>query len=156
VNIITDVTITVGVDATQAEAEMAAIQTQADAVVKDWAEKRRTILSQVREAFTTIQSLISSFRMAMSLFGDQIHPFYDALFSIVASTVSLLLSVAAAFASSVILSPYAVVIAGIAIGLNILTTAKLIIDKATIMASFEDMKTQLSFSGQRSPIGGSF
>jgi len=56
----------------------------------------------------------------------------------------------------VILSPYAVVIAGIAIGLNILTTAKLIIDKATIMASFEDMKTQLSFSGQRTPIGGSF
>jgi len=150
-----DVTITVGVDATQAEAEMEAVKAKADAVVKDWAEKRRTILSQVREAFYSVQSLIGSFRQAMSLFGDQIHPFYDALFGIVASTVSLLLSVAAAFASSVVLSPYAVVIAGIAIGLNILTTAKLVIDKAEIMASFMDMKQQLSFI-PRSPVGGSF
>lgn len=155
-NIITDVTITVGVDATQAEAEMAAIQTQADAVVKDWAEKRRTILSQVREAFTAVQSLISSVRSAMSLFGEQLSPFYDALFGIVASTVSLLLSVAAAFYSSVVLSPYAVVISGIAIGLNILTTAKLVIDKITIMASITEIQTKLSFAGQRTPIGGGF
>lgn len=152
----TDVTITVGVDATQAQAELEQLEAQTDAVVRDWAEKRRTILSQVREAFYSVQSLISSFRMALSLFGDQIHPFYDALFSIVASTVSLLLSVAAAFTSSVILSPYAVVIAGIAIGLNILTWGKLVADKAAIMASFADMKAQLSFGGQRTPIGGSF
>jgi len=151
-----DVTITIGVDDSEANASIEAVKAKADAVVKDWAEKRRELLSQIRDAFGYVQSLISSFRSVMSLFDTQIHPFYDALLSIVTSTVSMMLAIATALAAGVVTSPFAAVVAGIAIGLNILTTAKLIADKAAIMASFADMKAQFSMADQRAPIGGSF
>ena len=153
-----DVTINVLVNSTQAEAEIKAIQAKADAVVKDWATKRSILMSQVRQAFTYVQSLMSSARMALSLFGDQLSPFYDALFGIVTSTVSMLLAIATAFASGVVTSPFAAVVAGIAIGLNILTTAKLVADKAIIMAGTQEIKDALAVGTgfMRGMTGGMF
>lgn len=84
----------------------------------------------------------------------EIDPFFDALLSIVSATVSLMLSVAAGLAATGIGGPAAAVVAGIAIGLNILTTAKLIASKIEIMASLTKIENRLSRPTGFVPMSG--
>ena len=150
------VTIDLIVDTTSAEASIDRVMGLADRAVKDWREKRNNIIRGIRQTMGYINSLISSYRTAMSLIGAQIDPFYDALLSIVSSTVSMLLAISAAFIASGVGSAWGSVIAGIAIGLNIVSYVKLVAAKAEIMTNLAGIRERISYIDQRTPIGGSF
>ena len=123
------VTIIVGVDTTQAEAGIDAVKARADAIVKQWKIDRAILVQQIREGFTLISQLWSTFRQAMSLFGQQIDPFYSALVGMVLSTTSMLISSATAISATILGAPVGAILFGVAISFNILTLAKLIADK---------------------------
>ena len=151
-----DVTIYIRTDTTDIDASIEETAAKADEVVREWATQRRTILSQVREAFSMINSLISTFRGYMSIIGAQIDPFFDVILGMISSTISMLVAVATAYYATVILAPWAVVVSAAAAGLAVVTFAKSMSDKAEMLAKFANVKQQLSMAAQRSPIGGSF
>jgi len=138
------VTIHIDVDATQAEAEIDAVKAQADAVTKQWKIDRAILIQQVREGFTLISQMWSTFRQGMALFGQQIDPFFGALVGMVLSTTSMLISSATVLTSTVIGAPLGVILLGVAIGFNILSLGKLVADKAATMGMFDNINQEIS------------
>ena len=90
---------------------------------------RALVIQTVREGFFLLSSLMSSFRQAMSLFGQQMDPFFSALIGMVLSTTSMLISSATVLTATVLGAPVGAIIFGLAISFNILTLGKLIADK---------------------------
>ena len=157
------VEIGITIDTSEAQMSIEEVQARADEVTKEWRINRNTILRQVREGFTMISSLMSSFRQAMSLMGQQIDPFFSALIGMVLSTASMLISSATTLAMTGIGGAAAAVILGIAISFQILTLGKLLADKLEIKADFSSIHAQMKAmenkareTGPRGPLGGSF
>jgi len=123
------ITIPITADSTAAFASITELQGAIDQQARDWKVQRNTLMRQIREGFTLISSLMSSFRQAMSLMGAQIDPFYSALIGMVLSTASMLISSATTLALTGIGGAAAAVILGLAISFQILTLAKLVADK---------------------------
>ena len=138
------VTIHIDVDATQAEAEIDAVKAQADAVTKQWKIDRAILIQQVREGFTLISQMWSTFRQGMALFGQQIDPFFGALVGMVLSTTSMLISSATAISATVLGAPVGAILFGVAIGFNILSLGKLVADKAATMGMFDNINQEIS------------
>jgi hypothetical protein len=153
-----DVTFYIRTDISDANASMDTVAAKGDKVVKDWVEKRRIILSQIREGMSMVTSLISSFREAMSIIGAQISPFFDAVLGMISATISMLLSVAAAYTASVVGAPYAVVISTVAVGLGVVSWAQAMASKAQIIATSEEIQSALKAAGVlgQGMLGGSF
>jgi len=151
-----DVTIRVHVDTTEVESSIAATQAQADAAVKEWRMRRMEIIQGVREGLTLISSMMSSFRMAMSLLGQQIDPFFSSLVSMVIATTSMILSAATVISGTGIGATIGAYMFAVAMTFNLITLGKLVADKAHTMGLFDNIDRQISMAGQRTPIGGSF
>jgi len=141
-----EVRVNLTVDSTEAKLSIDEIKAKADEVTREWKINRNTILRQVRETFTLISSLFSSFRQAMSLFGQQIDPFFSALVSMVLATASMLISAATTLAATGIGGAAAAVVFGIAMAFQILTLTKLTADKAETMGLFRDIQQQIKIS----------
>ena len=137
------VTIPITADSTAAFASITELQAAIDQQARDWKIQRNTLMRQIREGFTLISSLRSSFRQAMSLIGAQIDPFYSALIGLVLSTTSMLISSATVLAGTGIGVAAAAIILGLAISFNILTLAQLASDKFEIAEAFSAMKQEL-------------
>jgi len=135
-----DVTVGIVVDSVQAQLAIKDVMEQAAAATRDWKTRRAQIISGIRQTLSMISSLMSSFRQAMSLIGEQIDPFYSALIGMVISTVSMLISIGAGLVGSGIGSAAGAVVLGIAVALNILTTAKLVADQLDIKADFSELR----------------
>lgn len=139
----------------QAFAEIKAVRDAADQQVRDWKIQRNTILRQIREGFTLISSLMSSARQAFSVFGGTIDPFFSALIGMVLSTASMLISAATVLVGTGVGAAAGAVIFGLAVGFNILTTIKLIKDKAEINSALFDMQQIIaSMTRPRQAPGG--
>ena len=144
------VTIFLGIDADEAFQEIAAVKGAADEQARLWKIQRNTILRQIREGFTLISSLMSSARMAFSLIGAQIDPFFSALIGMVLSTASMLISAASTLALTGVGGVAAAVLFGLAIGFQVVTIAKLIADKERT----DGILTSLSQAIASGSIGG--
>ena len=149
-----DINVSLIMDTVQAQLAIQDIVAQGEAATKDWARKRQMIISGIRQTMTMVSSLMSSFRMAMSLIGQQIDPFFSTLIGMVISTVSMLLSVGAGLVGTGIGAAAGAVVIGIAVGINILTTAKLIADQLEIKADFTAMREAIAESIQQTARGG--
>jgi hypothetical protein len=147
------VEIVIDVDDTEAQMTLDEIQARADEVTKEWKINRNTILRQVREGFTMISSLMSSFRQAMSLFGAQIDPFFSALISMVLSTASMLISAGTTLAMTGVGGIAGAVILGLAIGFQILTLAQLAADKVQLMGGIEGIMDAIKRSAYATARG---
>ena len=151
-----DITVGLIVDTVQAQLAIQDIVAQGEAATQDWARKRQMIISGIRQTMSMISSLMSSFRQAMSLIGQQIDPFFSALIGMVISTVSMLLSVGAGMVGTGIGSAAGAVVIGIAVALNILTTAKLVADQLEIKADFSGIREALKAVDTTVPGAQSF
>ena len=150
------VEITVAVNTVEADASIEAVKARSDAVVKEWRLRRVEIIQGVREAITLISTMMSSLRMAMNLFGEQLDPFYSTLISMVLSTASMILSAGTALAASGIGAGLALVPFSVGLSFNIVTMGKLIADKAYSMGMFDKIQSDIAGFGAPSKIGGGF
>jgi len=150
------VTIYLGMDTTEAEANIESVKAQADAVVKQWKIDRAILVQQVREGFTLISQMWSTFRQGMSLFGQTIDPFFSAMVGMVLSTTSMLISSATAISATVLGAPVGAILFGVAVSFNILTMAKLIGDKAETMGLFDAINQHIKSLGRNSGFRRSF
>ena len=151
-----DITVGLIVDTVQAQLAIQDIVAQGEAATQDWARKRQMIISGIRQTMSMISSLMSSFRQGMSLIGQQIDPFFSALIGMVISTVSMLLSVGVGLVGTGIGSAAGAVVIGIAVALNILTTAKLVADQLEIKADFSGIREALKAVDTTTPGAQSF
>ena len=138
------VDITVAVHTEEADASIEATKAKADATVEQWRLDRMEIIQGVRESITLISTMMSSYRQFMSIIGAQVDPFYSALIGMTLSTISMLLSLSAVLALTVVWAPVAVVIASIGIGLQIATLVKLIKDKADTSGTFNNLNNRIA------------
>ena len=154
------VTFAITADTTDAFASIAELQVAIDQQARDMRIHRNTLIRQLREGFTLISSLMSSFRQAMSLIGAQIDPFFSALVGLVLSTTSMLLSAGTTLALTGIGGVAGAIILGLAISFNILTLAKLADDKFDISRAFTTMRQEMLAHARgaipRQVFGGAF
>ena len=146
----------IDVDSAAATAEIAAIKAKTDEVVRQWKIDRTILIQQIREAFTLISQLMSSFRQAMSLFGQQIDPFFSALIGMVFALTSMLISSAAVLKATILGAPVGAIIFGLAVAFNILTIGKLLADKEASDGIISNMIQTLAegYERQKGTIGG--
>ena len=147
-------TIGVDVDTSAAHTNLAELQTAIDQQARDMRIHRNTLIRQIREGFTLISSLMSSFRQAMSLMGAQIDPFFSALIGMVLSTTSMLISAGTTLAATGIGGVAGAIILGLAISFNILTLGKLIDDKFNIKESYDEMRLEVLARARAVPMRG--
>ncbi len=124
-----DITIFLGMNADAAFRTVAEVKAKIDEMTEKAKIARALVIQQIREGFFLISTLMSSMRQAMTLFGQQIDPFFSALVGMVLSTTSMLISSATALSATVIGIPVGAILFGVAISFNILTIGKLIADK---------------------------
>jgi hypothetical protein len=137
-------------------ADIEEVDKQMDAVVEEWKIKRQVIINGIRQSLSAISSMMSSFTQAMNLVGAAIDPFFSSLIGMVTSTVSMMLGISAGLASTVVGSSVAVVIASIALYMQGILFAKLVIDKINTTRQMNEIMQAvagLAPVGQRT-IGG--
>ena len=143
------VTFSVNVDTAAAQMELTTLMTMTDKAVAEMVKARQKIIRGVREGLYMVTSLISSYRQAISLIGGTIDPLFDAMLTMLSATVSMMLAIAAAYTSTIAMAPLGAVVAGIAIGLSILSWAKMMQSQAEIVASLAKLDQQMP-----RPVGG--
>jgi hypothetical protein len=137
-------------------ADIEEVDKQMDAVAEEWKIKRQVIINGIRQSLSAISSMMSSFTQAMNLVGAAIDPFFSSLIGMVTSTVSMMLGISAGLASTVVGSSVAVVIASIALYMQGILFAKLVIDKINTTRQMNEIMQAvagLAPVGQRT-IGG--
>ena len=153
-----DITIGISADATEAFQEIQAVKAAMDEQTRDWKIQRNTILRQIREGFTLISQLMSAMGQAFTLFSQQIDPFFSALIGMVLSTASMLISSATTLALTGIGGVAAAIILGIAVSFQILTLGKLVADKektdGIISSLLEGIASGSTGGATQQPRGG--
>ena len=155
-----DVNIHIGVDDTEAIAKLDAVMAKADEATKKAKQARKAVMTEVRIAVNALSGMMANFSQAMSLIGAQVDAFYGALIGMTLSSVSMLLSISAALAETVVGIPWAAVVMTIAVGLNIAAIGKLLNDKLHNEGVWKDIAVSAYQATQRfqqrTPMGGSF
>jgi len=157
-NIVIDLT----VDDSQVQFTIDQVAERSKEVVSQWAIARQDILHSMQGTMSVINRTIMYARQVLQIVGATIDPFFSALLSMVTSTISMMLSVATALAATGVGIPAAAYMAAIAIGLNIVTIAKLVRDEIETKRYMRENILRLANSqenlaqSQRSAIGGSF
>ena len=144
-------TIGVDVDTSAAHTNLAELQTAIDQQARDMRIHRNTLIRQIREGFTLISSLMSSFRQAMSFMGAQIDPFFSALIGLVLSTTSMLISAGTTLTGTGIGAVAGAIILGLAISFNILTLGQLLNDKFDIKQTIDEMRQEMFARARATP-----
>ena len=155
------VTIEYVVDTAQARADIESLKAAANAAVKKSRLARQEIMKNVRAGLSAVSQMMTSFSMAAHLLGANIDSFYAALIGMTLSTISMMLSIAAGLASTVVGIPASVIVFGIAATIQMITIEKLIIDKMNtegILADLEKAATKGLYTyrttGVQPPSGG--
>jgi len=128
-----EVTIGINVDTTQANAQIMAVSGRVKEVVNEWFYARQTIIREIQTTVSQVSQAISLARQTISIVGETLDPFFSSLLTMVMSSVSTLLSIAAAMAATGVGIPASVAIGIIALGLNAVQTAKIL--KAQVEAN---------------------
>lgn len=126
-----------------AQLELTTLMTMTDEAVKKMVIARQKIIRGVREGMYMVTSLISSYRQAVSLIGGTIDPLFDAMLTMLSATISLMMAIASAYTSTIAMAPLGAVVAGIAIGLNILTYANLMASQTEIIATLTKLDREM-------------
>jgi hypothetical protein len=153
---VSDVVIGVIGDTGNFDSKVDASKAKKDALIREWRIERNTLMRQVREGFTLVSSLMSSFRQAMSLFGQQIDPFFSALISMVIATASMLISASTVLAMTGIGGAAALVVFSLAISFQVLTLGKLIADKAETDGLLDKIMNAMHAPRGITQLGGRF
>ena len=141
------------VNTAAAQLELTTLMTMTDEAVKKMVIARQKIIRGVREGMYMVTSLISSYRQAVSLIGGTVEPMFDAMLTMLSATVSLMMAIAAAYTSTIAMAPLGAVVAGIAIGLSILSYANLMKSQADIVASLTKIKAGMPVAGVPFGVG---
>ena len=141
-----NLTATIDVDLTPAEAKVAALQQKIDQQQQEWATRRREILSQMSDIGSGINLAIQAVRQTARMTGKTLNPIFNALLSLVASTTSLVIGTATLLASSSlgVLTGVAIAISTAAFTWNAIQTAKLIADSEEFKAIMEGVEQQIA------------
>lgn len=123
------VTIAIMTDTSEGFAEIERYKAVLDETVRKAREARTEIMKNVRAGLSAISQMMTSFSLAMHLLGGTIDAFYAALIGMTLSTISMMLSVAAGLAATVVGIPASVIVFGVAATIQMITMEKLIIDK---------------------------
>ena len=82
--------------------KIAAFRAVLDEVTKAAAEARRKIMSEISQVTASISTMMTAYSQIMHLLGMQADAFYAALIGMTLSTVSMLISIASALATTVV------------------------------------------------------
>jgi len=149
------------VDTSDPEAKLNRVKALALEAVQKAKEARRKVMQQVSLALTSISSMMANFSMVMNLLGQQSDAFFSALIGMTLSTISMLISVSIALAATGVGAGAAAIIGAIAVALQTVVIAKLIVDKVHSSGLWQQI-TRASFAAlaqhQRgqTQMGGAF
>ena len=152
-----DVSISFLFDTTLAEAQLAEMQGKIDAQQADWAQKRREMLTELRNIAMGINLVVQTIRMAVRVTGQVLSPLYNALLSLVSSVTSVIIATATAMAAGSLglLTGAALALAGIAFELQLITTVKIIAAQEETQAAFASINARLAQMHQQVIAQGS-
>jgi len=83
-------------DMTQADAQLRDMQNKIDAQEQAWRQKRLELIREIQHVSHAINMLYQGLHIVVTVAGDALNPFFAALASVISSTVSLMLTTAAA------------------------------------------------------------
>lgn len=150
------VTISIGVDTTEGNVAVDALQAKIDRQQGEWKQARIQIMNEIREVSRGINMLFQSIRLAVAITGQSIDPVFSALMSIISGTVSLMLATAAALATSVILAGVGVALGAAALGLQLGQTAKLIIERKMVSDRLRNIEARIAKYAAIGSSGGAY
>lgn len=140
------VQITITADTTQAEIEMQALQAKIDAQQREWQQRRREILAQMRDIGIGIQIMIQTIREVVRATGQTLSPIQSAMLALISSTTSLIIATATALVTGTVglLAGAALALAAFAWSFQLTTTAILIARSDEAKAALAAIQSQLS------------
>jgi len=138
-----DVIVRVGVDTTEADADITTMTAKLDAVTQKAREVRDDVYRTVSTAMRGIQQMIQAIRMIPQILGMTLDPLQSALLSTLSATVALMTSMAVA------LTPTPLVLVGIAlgaaaVGIQISSTIKIAAEMSAAYDAVEGIKANIA------------
>lgn len=140
---------------TGAEAEIAEVQSKVDAVVAGWKVNRQEIMRglSVVNQFVAITARIA--QHTGDAVGKCMLRILQSLLSVIGSTASTMIALAAAYIATGILAPVGLILAAFATGLSIGDAAAVITAQAQLLAQMESVNSRLAaLEGFRAQMGG--
>lgn len=116
--------IKLGIDSSETNAEMTDLEQRGDAVVREWAQKRRQMERELQQTVSTINSVISLFRNAARMFGVVLDPVQEAMLMTIQAGLDTALAVAAMMSSTGVGTAAGAIVASIAFSMSIVATAQ--------------------------------
>lgn len=148
-----NVDISVTVDTTQSQAQVAQLQAEVNRVDREWQHRRTVIYREVEEALTRINRLIHVFRNVLRMLNITLDPVSEAVMDTLTSIVSYMVALKAAYAAS---GPWGwVMLAVTAFAFGLALAAQANAWKALIEAHAAGAKAERLF-GQVKDIGSTF
>jgi hypothetical protein len=152
---VSEVTIAIIADTTEAFQQIDNLQGKIDATVADWKAQRAIIISQIQEIGRGIQYVIRGLRLAAQATGQTLSPMQNALLALIGSTASMIISTAIAIevGSLGVLTGVALGLAAFAYGMELAQTARIIAEFADLKDSVASVDNRLATIA-RSQMGG--
>lgn len=151
------VTFGMNIDDSQAEAELADLQSKIDRTVEDWRRKRSEIYIQLSELNRSVGLIIQTVRMAAESTGQTIKPYQNAMLNMISSTTSIMLATSAAMGATTILAGAALALAAYAYGFNMAQSAYIIVTSEELKRDIDNIAAQLrALEGSRPSFVGRY
>jgi hypothetical protein len=88
-----ELTLTVSADISKAETDVARLNRQTDAVVREWNQQHKVIQRQLGRVMFSIRSITGIFRATLRVFGVAMDPIQDAIINAIMVTMSAALAI---------------------------------------------------------------
>ena len=162
-----NVTIGIDIDDTQANEKLVTLQTKIDAQVQQWSEERKLITTelmttnieidntvrdwkirrqeiymQLSEFNRAVGLTIQTVRLAAQVTGQTIKPYQNAALNMISSTTSMMLATSAAMSLTGFLAAAAVALAAFAFGFNMVQSAHIIATSEELQNDFANIVAQ--------------
>jgi len=153
---VSDVSIGVFMDTSAAEASIADLDAKINTVAQRSVEVRNQVMSDVRQGLRVVSSMISGMHIATRILRLNLAPWQQALLSLVGTTVATMSNVAAAFSTTIVGIPAALIISAAALGLQVGVTIEIFAKMAEAQMRVDMIagNTQTSQESIRSIISG--
>ena len=138
------ITIFLGVDTTQLDAELMVTQGKIDSVVSAWQNHRREIMMSLGIVNQMIGIVSKIASKVTDELGKAMLKMVQSLLAVVNATVSAMIAVAAGYASTGVLAPIGAAVAAFAAGLGIGQSIAISIVEAQLIADLMGVNTRLS------------
>jgi hypothetical protein len=141
-----DVTIRLGVDTTQADAEIATLQSKIDRQATEWQLKRQQIINEMQNISSGISDIFMAVRLAAQVTGQALDPIFNALMATVSATVSLMIATATALAAGSvgILGWISIALTAAAVGYNVAQFGRLLAEKQVLDARLMSVESRVA------------